>query len=340
MSQMPDDYDNENDGEVVNCYTTKEFREAIEKAPDDTMIYLRGEGQFRVPDVDRIPQQVTITDKATLRGGHPDLHLNVHCDAKAFIEQAKHVWASTRGLCDIHNTSAVCAVDDTDLFARECGVVYAGGMSRVTASDCGTVVAANRTRALLNGKCYCLAFECSDVDAANNAYCMIEAHDFSRVIAESPSRIAHRSPGARILTPSGDGCTIPFVGDTTEDWARTYGAHINFEKNIMYVYKCVARNPETGVLETGRSHGHPVRWEVGKRTECVDWEASPRSHHGLHFASHPVRAAMLSVLSGERHMLRCAIPADTTVIMSSGNSVKAPWADVVEEIEFDWRQVP
>lgn len=155
MPQMPDDYDNENDGEVVNCYTTKEFREAIEKAPDDTMIYLRGEGQFRVPDVDRIPQQVTITD-----------------------------------------------------------------------------------------------------------------------------------------------------------WARTYGAHINFEKNIMYVYKCVARNPETGVLETGRSHGHPVR------------------------------AAMLSVQSGERHMLRCAIPADTTVIMSSGNSVKAPWADVVEEIEFDWRQVP
>lgn len=83
-----------------------------------------------------------------------------------------------------------------------------------------------------------------------------------------------------------------------------------------------------------------VRWEVGKRTECVDWEASPRSHHGLHFASHPVRAARLSVQSGERHMLRCAIPADTTVIMSSGNSVKAPWADVVEEIEFDWRQVP
>ena len=160
------------------------------------MIYLRGEGQFRVPDVDRIPQQVTITDKATLRGGHPDLHLNVHCGAEAFIEQAKHVWASTRRLCDIHNTSAVCAVDDTDLFARECGVVYAGGMSRVTASDCGTVVATNRARALLNGKCYCLAFECSDVDAANNAYCMIEAHDFSRVIAESSSRIARRGPGA------------------------------------------------------------------------------------------------------------------------------------------------
>lgn len=139
MSQMPDDYDNEDD-EVVNCYTTKEFREAVEKTPDDTMIYLRGEGQFRVPDVDRIPQQVTITDKATLRGGHPDLHLNVHCGAEAFIEQAKHVWASTRGLCDIHNTSAVYAVDDTDLFARECGVVHAGGMSRVTASDCGTVV--------------------------------------------------------------------------------------------------------------------------------------------------------------------------------------------------------
>lgn len=64
MSQMPDDYDNE-DNEVVNCYTTKEFREAVEKTPDDTMIYLRGESQFRVPDVDRIPQHVTVTE-----GGH------------------------------------------------------------------------------------------------------------------------------------------------------------------------------------------------------------------------------------------------------------------------------
>lgn len=26
--------------------------------------------------------------------------------------------------------------------------------------------------------------------------------------------------------------------------------------------------------------------------------------------------------------------------LMGGNSVKAPWADVVEEIEFDWRQVP
>lgn len=35
-----------------------------------------------------------------------------------------------------------------------------------------------------------------------------------------------------------------------------------------------------------------------------------------------------------------AIPADMTVIMGSGNSVKAPWADVVEEVKFDWRQAP
>lgn len=33
MSQMPDDYDDE-DNEVVNCYTTKEFREAVEKISD------------------------------------------------------------------------------------------------------------------------------------------------------------------------------------------------------------------------------------------------------------------------------------------------------------------
>lgn len=340
MTQMPDDdYDDEDD-EVVNCYTQKEFRETVEKAPDDTMIYLRGEGRFRVPDVDRIPQQVIITDRAALRGGHPDLHLNVHCDAEAFIDQAKYVRTFTRGLCYIHNTSTVCVVDDTDLFARDCGVVHAGGASRITAFDCETVVVTNRARALLNGKCYCLAFECSDVEADSNTYCTIEAHDFSRVITESPSGIAYQGPGARVLTPSGGGGTVPFVGDTVKDWARTYGVHIGREKNLMYVYKCVARNPETGVLETGRSHGHPVRWEVGKRTECVDWETSPRSHHGLHFASHPVRAAMLAAQSGERHMLRCAIPADTTVIMSSGNSVKAPWADVVEEIEFDWRQVP
>lgn len=339
MSQMPDDYDDE-DNEVVNCYTTKEFREAVEKTPDDTMIYLRGEGQFRVPDVDRIPQQVIVTEEAVLRGGHPDLHLNVHCDAEAFIDQAKYVWTSTRGLCDIHNTSAVCAADDTDLFARSCKVVHAGGMSRVTVFDCETVVVMDRARALLNGKCYCLAFECSDVEAGDNACCMIEAHDFSRVIAESPSRIAHQSPGARVLTPNGGGHTVPFIGDTVEDWAQTYDAPIDREKNLMYVYKCVTKNPETGELETGRPHDHPVRWEVGKRSECVDWEASPLSYHGLHFASHPVRAAMLTIQSGEKHMLRCAIPADMTVIMGSGNSVKAPWADVVEEVKFDWRQVP
>lgn len=339
MTQMPADYDDEHD-EVVNCHTTKEFREAIEKTPDYTRIYLRGEGGFRVPDVDRIPQQVTITDKAALQGGHPDLHLNVHSDAKACIEQAKHVWTSTRRMCDIRNVDSVHVLGDTNLFARDCGVVCAGGTSWVTASNCETVIALGRALVALDGKCYCLAFECSDVDAGDNAYCMIEAHDFSRVIAESSSRIARRGPGARILTPSGDGRTVPFIGDTMEDWARTYGAYINFEKNFMYVYKCVARNPETGELETGRRLNRPVRWEIGKRTECVDWEPSPLSHHGLHFASHPVRAAILSVQSGEKHMLRCAIPADTTVIMSGGNSVKAPWADVVEEIEFDWRQVP
>lgn len=31
---------------------------------------------------------------------------------------------------------------------------------------------------------------------------------------------------------------------------------------------------------------------------------------------------------------------DEAVIMGGGHSVKAPWADVIEEIEFDWRQVP
>ena len=108
----------------------------------------------------------------------------------------------------------------------------------------------------------------------------------------------------------------------------------------MYVYKCAARNLVTGKLETGRPVRHPVQWEVGKRSECIDWEASPLSRHGLHFASHPVRAARLTIQSGERHILRCAIPVDKTVIMSSGNSVKAPWADVVEEVKFDWRQVP
>lgn len=340
MTQMPDDYDDREDDDVVNCYTQKEFQEAVEKTPDDTMIYLRGEGQFRVPDVDRIPQQVIVTEEAVLRGGHPDLHLNVHCDAEAFIDQAEYARASTRGLCDIHNTSAVCAADDTDLFVRNCKVVHAGDMSRVTIFDCETVVVMNRGRAMLNGKCYCLALDRSDVEAGDNAYCMIEARDFSRVIAESPSRIAYQGPGARVLTPNGGGDTVPFIGDTVEDWAQVYGVRIGREKNLVYVYKCVGKNPETGELETGRLRNRPVRWEVGKRSECVDWEASPLSYHGLHFASHPVRAAMLAAQAGERHMLRCAVPADMTVIMNGGDSVKAPWADVIEEIEFDWRQVP
>ena len=339
MSQMPDDYDDE-DNEVVNCYTTKEFREAIEKTPDDTLIYLRGEGKFRVPDVDRIPQHVTVTEGAMLRGGHPDLHLNAHCDAVTFIDHAKYVWTCSRGVCDTHNTDSVYAVDGARLFARDCGVVHAGDTSQVSAFDCETVVALDRARVLLSGNCYCLAFERSDVDAGSNAYCMIEAHDFSRVIAESSSRIAYRSPGATVITPYGGGGTIPFVGDGVEDWARTYGAHIDQKKDLMYVYKCAVRNLETGKLETGRPVRHPVQWEVGKRSECIDWEASPLSRHGLHFASHPVRAARLTIQSGERHMLRCAIPVDKTVIMSGGNSVKAPWADVVEEVEFDWRQVP
>lgn len=339
MSQMPDDYDDE-DNEVVNCYTTKEFREAVEKTPGDTLIYLRGEGRFRVPDVDRIPQHVTATEGVTLQGGHPDLHLNAHCDAVTFIEQAKYVWTCSRRVCDTRNTDSVCAVDDAPLFSQNCGVVQAGDTSQVSAFDCETVVALDRARVALFGKCYCLAFERSDVDAGDNAYCMIEAHDFSRVIAESSSRIAYRSPGATIITPYGGGDTIPFIGDGVEDWARTYGTHIDQKKNLLYVYKCVGSNLETGELETGRLIRHPVRWEVGRRSECVDWEASPRSRHGLHFASHPVRAARLTIQSGERHMLRCAIPVDKTVIMNDGNSVKAPWADVIEEIEFDWRQVP
>ena len=339
MSQMPDDYDDE-DNEVVNCYTTKEFREAVEKTPDDTMIYLRGEGKFRVPNVDRIPQHVTATEEVTLQGGHPDLHLNARCDAATFIDQAKYVWTCSRRMCDTRNADSVCAVDDAYLFAQDCGVVHAGDTSQVSAFDCETVVALDRARVALSGKCYCLAFERADVDASNNAYCMIEAHDFSRVIAESSSRIAYRSPGATVITPYGGGDTIPFIGDGVEDWARTYGTHIDQKKNLLYVYKCVGRNLETGELETGRLARHPVRWEVGRRSECVDWEASPLSLHGLHFASHPVRATRLTIQPGERHMLRCAIPVDKTVIMSGGNSVKAPWADVIEEIEFDWRQVP
>ena len=339
MSQMPDDYDDK-DIEAIDCYTTKEFREAVEKTPDDTSICLRGEGRFRVPDVDRIPQHVTATEGVTLQGGHPDLHLNAHCDAVTFIDQAKYVWTCSRGMCDTRNTDSVYAVDGAYLFARDCGVVHAGDTSQVSAFDCETVVALDRAQVALSGKCCCLAFGHSDVDAGNNAYCMIEAHDFSRVIAESSSRIAYQSPGVTVITPYGDGDTIPFVGDGVEDWARTYGAHIDQNRNLLYVYKCVGRNLETGELETGRLVLHPVRWEVGRRSECVDWEASSQSHHGLHFASHPVWAARLAIQLGERHMLRCAIPIDKTVIMSGGNSVKAPWADVVEEIEFDWRQVP
>ena len=83
-----------------------------------------------------------------------------------------------------------------------------------------------------------------------------------------------------------------------------------------------------------------MRREVGERAKCADWDPSPLSYHGLHFASHPIKAAMMIPREGERHMLRCAIPADETVIMNDGSSVKAPWADVIQEIEFDWRQVP
>lgn len=339
MSQMPDDYDDE-DNEVVNCYTAKEFREAVEKTPDDTLIYLRGEGKFGVPDVDRIPQHVTVAEGATLQGGHPDLHLNVHCDAVTFIDQAKYVWTCSRGVCDIHNADSVCAVDGAYLFAWDCGVVHAGDTSQVSVFDCETVVVLDRAQVALSGKCYCFAFERSDVDAGSNAYCTIEAHDFSRVIAESSSRIAYRGPGATVITPYGDGDTVPFIGDGVEDWARTYGAHIDQKKDLMYVYKCVGRNLETGELETGRLRGRPTRWEAGKRTKCVDWDPSPLSRHGLSFASHPVRAAMMIPRGGEGHMLRCAIPANAAVIMGGGNSVKAPWADVVEEVEFDWRQVP
>ena len=134
MSQMPDD-DYEDDCEVAHCYTTKEFREAVEKTPDDTLIYLRGEGKFRVPDVDRIPQHVTVTEGAILQGGHPDLHLNAHCDAVTFIDQAKYVWTCSRGVCDTHNTDSVYAVDGARLFARDCGVVHAGDTSQVSAFD-------------------------------------------------------------------------------------------------------------------------------------------------------------------------------------------------------------
>lgn len=339
MSQMPDD-DYEDDCEVVNCYTTKEFREAVEKTPDDTLIYLRGEGQFRVPDVDRIPHHIVATEEASIRGGHPDLHLNLHGDAEAFLSRAKYVWSSTRGLCDIHNADAVCAVDDTYLFAQDCGVVHAGDTSQVEAFECDQVVALNRARVTLHGKNYCMAFERADVDVDIDANCTIEAHDFSRVVANSKVRIAHQSPAAMIATPYGDDDTVPFIGDTVEAWAHVYNAPIDLGGGRLYVYKYVERNEESGDLETGRLRGFPTQWEVGKRTECADWDPSPLSYHGLHFASHPVRAAMLVPRGVEGHMLRCTIPADETVIMNGGNSVKAPWADVVEEVEFDWRQVP
>jgi hypothetical protein len=65
---MPDDYDDE-DNEAVGCYTTKKFREAVEKTPDGTMIYLRGEGQFSVPNVDRLPRCIVATDEAVIMGG-------------------------------------------------------------------------------------------------------------------------------------------------------------------------------------------------------------------------------------------------------------------------------
>lgn len=339
MSQMPDDYDDE-DNEVVSCYTTKEFREAVEKTPDDTMIYLRGEGQFSVPNVDRLPQHIVATDEVVLRGGLPDLHLNVHSNAKVFLNQAKYVWASTRGVCSVNNADAVHVLDSTELFASDCGVVHAGERSQVETFACGRVLALGRARVTLHGKSYCMAFERADVDVNIHADCTVEAHDFSRVHAAAGLRLAYRSPSAMVTTPHGEDDTLPFIGNTVEEWAHTYDAPIDLWKNRLYVYKYVERNEETGDLETGRLRGSPVQWKVGRRTECADWNHSRVSYHGLHFASHPVRAAMMVVRSGERHMLRCAIPVDKTVIMGGGNSVKAPWADVVEEVEFDWRQVP
>lgn len=339
MSQMPDD-DFEDDDGSVNCDTQKEFREAVEDCPDDTLIYLRGEDRFKVPDVGRLPHHIIATDEVVLKGGHPDLHLNLHRDAEAFISQAKYVWASTRGLCDIHNADAVCVVDDTLLFARGCGVVHAGDISQVEAFGCDQVVALNRARVSLHGKNYCKAFQRADVDATHGVQCTIEAYDFSRAVMSFEGRIAHRSPAAMVISPYGDDDTVPFIGKTAEEWARIYDVPISLGRNCLHVYKYVERNGESGDLETGRLRGRPVRWEVGKRTKCSDWNPSPLSYHGLHFASHPIRAAMMIPRGGEGHILRCAIPADETVIMDDGSSVKAPWADVIEEIEFDWRQVP
>ena len=339
MSQMPED-DFEDDDGVVNCDTQKEFREAVEDSPDDALIYLRGDGPFRVPDVAHLSHQIVATEEVSIRGGHPDLHLNLHGDAEAFLDRAKYVWASTRGLCDIHRADAVCVVDNTYLFARDCGVVHAGERSQIETFECDQVVALNRAHVTLHGKTYCIALNHADVNATDSAECTIEAYDFSRVTMPSEGRIAHRSPAAMIISPYGEGDTIPFIGKTTEEWARTYDVPISLGRNCLNVYKYVERNEENGYLETGRLRGHPTRWEVGKRTKCADWDPSHLSYHGLHFASHPVRAAMLVIRGGEGHMLRCAIPADETVIMNGGASVKAPWADVIEEIKFDWRQVP
>lgn len=339
MSQMPED-DFKDDDVVVNCYTQKEFREAVEDSPDDALIYLRGDGLFKVPDVARLPQHIVATEEVAIGGGHPDLHLNLHGDAEAFLNRAKYVWASTQGLCDIQNADAVCVVDDTYLFARDCEIVHASDLSQVETFDCDQVVALNGARVTLHGKTYCVALNRADVDAADSDEGAIEARDFSRVIMSSEGRIAHRSPGAMIISPYGEGDTIPFIGKTTEEWARTYDVPISLGRNCLNVYKYVERNEENGSLETGRLRGYPMRWEVGKRTKCADWDPSHLSYHGLHFASHPVKAAMMVPRGGEGHMLRCAIPADETVIMDGGASVKAPWADVIEEIKFDWRQVP
>lgn len=339
MSQMPEDH-YEDDDAVVECVTQKEFREAVEACPDNALIYLRGEGQFSVPNVDRLPQHIVATDEVMLRSGHPDLRINVHNDAEVLLEQARYVWASTRRMCNIRNADSVLALDYANLFATDCGVVHASERSEVETYNCDRVIATGRARVTLHGKNYCMAFNRADVDVNIYADCTIEAHDFSRIFANSKTRIAYQSPAAMITTPYGDGDTIPRVGDTVEAWAHVYGAPIDLDGGLLYVYKYVERNEGSGDLETGRLRGSPVQWQVGRRTECADWDPSPLSHHGLHFASHPARAAMMTPRSGEGHMLRCAIPADETVIMNDGSSVKAPWADVIEEIEFDWRQVP
>lgn len=118
--------------------------------------------------------------------------------------------------------------------------------------------------------------------------------------------------------------------------------HVRAQRDFRQALECEPEGTllvlnERGVYVIPVAHRDTPFPEVVVRDE---WEASPLSRHGLHFASHPVRAARLTIQSGERHMLRCAIPVDKTVIMNGGNSVKAPWADVVEEVEFDWRQVP